>query len=113
MSPRVGVKTNTPALLIIHHSSALSEDFGVVHGPTVTNALRARITTNVTRREGGILFRKTVPVIMLSLLIVSTLTLAFKIQIVRADGGTITINSDGSIRRQQHPSIPQTTSHTP
>lgn len=97
MSPRVRVKNNTPALLISRHLFAFSEDFDAVHGATVTNVLRARNTPNVTRREGGILFRKTVPAIILSLLIVSTLTLAFKIPIVRADGGTITINSDGSI----------------
>lgn len=48
--------------------------------------------------ERGIgLFRKTVSAIMLSLLIVSMLTLVFRIQIVRADGGTIYINADGSI----------------
>jgi len=43
------------------------------------------------------LFRKTVSAIMLSLLVISMLTLAFKIQIVKADDGTIYINSDGSI----------------
>jgi len=43
------------------------------------------------------LFRNTVSAIMLSLLVISTLALAFKVQIVRADGGTIYINADGSI----------------
>jgi len=43
------------------------------------------------------LSRKIVPAIMLSLLIVSMLTLAFKTQIVRADVGTIYINADGSM----------------
>jgi parallel beta-helix repeat protein len=43
------------------------------------------------------LFRKTVSAIMLSLLVISTLTLAFRIQIVKADDGTIYINADGSI----------------
>jgi len=43
------------------------------------------------------LFRKTVSALMLSLLVISTLTLAFRVQIVKADGGTIYINADGSI----------------
>ena len=40
---------------------------------------------------------KTVSAIMMSLLVISTLTLAFKIQSVKADDGTIYINADGSI----------------
>jgi parallel beta-helix repeat protein len=43
------------------------------------------------------LSEKTVSAIMLFLLVISTLTLAFKIQTVKADDGTIYINADGSI----------------
>jgi parallel beta-helix repeat protein len=41
--------------------------------------------------------RKNVSAIMLFLLLVSTLTLAFKIQPVKAEGGTIYIRADGSV----------------
>ena len=41
--------------------------------------------------------RKTVSAIMLFLLVISTLTLAFKIQSVKADDGTVYVNADGSI----------------
>jgi len=53
--------------------------------------------------ERSRLFRKTVSAIMLFLLVVSMLTLAFKIQSVRADDGTIIINADGSISPQNAP----------
>jgi lysozyme len=43
------------------------------------------------------LFRKSVSGILLFLLLVSTLTLAFKIRLVKAEGGTIYIRADGSI----------------
>jgi len=43
------------------------------------------------------LFRKTASGILLFLLLASTLTLAFNIQPVKADGGTIYIRADGSI----------------
>jgi parallel beta-helix repeat protein len=43
------------------------------------------------------LTKKTCFVILVSLLVISTLTLAFKIQIVKADVGTIYIRADGSI----------------
>jgi parallel beta-helix repeat protein len=43
------------------------------------------------------LFRKTVSGILLFLLLVSTLTLAFNIQPVKAEGGTIYIRADGSV----------------
>jgi parallel beta-helix repeat protein len=49
------------------------------------------------------LFRKTVSVIMLFLLVISTLTFAFKIQSVKADGATIYINADGSISPSSAP----------
>jgi hypothetical protein len=49
------------------------------------------------------LFRKSVSVIILSLLVISTSTLAFKIQVVKADDGTITINADGSINPSTAP----------
>jgi parallel beta-helix repeat protein len=47
--------------------------------------------------KGVRLSRKTVSAVMLFLLVMSTLTLAFKIQSVKADDGTIYINADGSI----------------
>src|SRR5271157_1971262 len=47
--------------------------------------------------KGVSLSKKTVSAIMLSLLVVSMFALVFKIQTVRAYGGTITINADGSI----------------
>jgi hypothetical protein len=43
------------------------------------------------------LFRKTVSGILLFLLLVSTLTLAFNIQPVKAEGETIYIRADGSV----------------
>ncbi|MGD0159160.1 MAG: NosD domain-containing protein [Candidatus Bathyarchaeia archaeon] len=43
------------------------------------------------------MFRKAVSAIMLFLLVISTFTLAFRVQIVKGDGGTIYIEPDGSI----------------
>jgi hypothetical protein len=54
-----------------------------------------QITFRIRRKVE--LLRKTVSGIMLFLLLVSTLTLAFKIQPVKAEGGTIYIKADGSI----------------
>jgi len=58
---------------------------------------------NIVLGERSQLFRKTVSAVMLSLLIISTLTLSLKIQLVRADGGAITINADGSINPSTAP----------
>ena len=47
--------------------------------------------------EGAGLFRKAVSSMMLFLLVTSVVTLAFRVQIVEGDGGTIYIEPDGSI----------------
>jgi parallel beta-helix repeat protein len=54
-----------------------------------------QITFRIRRKVE--LLRKTVSGIMLSLLVISTLTLAFNFQPVKASGGTIYIRADGSI----------------
>ncbi len=50
--------------------------------------------------EGKTLFMKgkIVPVMMLTLLLTSMLTLAFNVQPVKAEGGTIYFRADGSAR---------------
>jgi len=49
------------------------------------------------------LFKKNVSAILLFLLLVSTLTVAFNIQRVKAEGGTIYIRADGSVDPPQIP----------